>query len=208
VVVAARGRSLIALYSSPISVASHRVRFILAEKGINVEVIDVEAGIPNEDLVDLNPDQSTPTLVDRDLVLYDVAVIAEYLDERYPHPPMMPVDPVSRARLRLAMFRLQKDWYALLPELESGDNTRMEPARRQLSEDLLAANDLFAVARYFLHDDLTLVDCALAPFLWRLEHYGIEVPASAIAVTEYCEMVFDLPSFQESLTEQEREMRP
>jgi RNA polymerase-associated protein len=188
-------------------VASHRVRFVLAEKGINVEVIDVEPGVPNEDLVDLNPDQSTPTLVDRDLVLYDVGVIAEYLDERYPHPPMMPVDPVSRARLRLAMFRLQKDWYSLLPDLESNDNARAEPARRQLAEDLLASNDLFAVARYFLHEELTLVDCALAPLLWRLEHYGVEIPASAKAVSQYCDLVFDLPSFQTSLTEQEREMR-
>ena len=206
--IAARGRSLIALYSSPNSVASHRVRFILAEKGINVDVIDVEPGIPNEDLIDLNPEQTTPTLVDRDLVLYDVAVIAEYLDERYPHPPMMPVDPVSRARLRLAMYRLQKDWYALLPDLESADMDRLQSARRQLSEDLLASNDLFAVAGFFLNDDLTLVDCALAPLLWRLQLYGVEVPASAKAVFQYCEMVFDLPSFQESLTEQEREMRP
>ena len=116
-----------ALFSSPTSIYSHRVRFVLAEKGINVEVVDVDPSNPPEDLIDLNPYQTIPTLLDRDLVLYDVGVITDYLDERYPHPPLMPVDPVSRARLRLAMFRLIKDWYPLVDALEEAvnDKTRL-----------------------------------------------------------------------------------
>jgi RNA polymerase-associated protein len=196
-----------ALYSSPTSVFSHRVRFVLAEKGINVEVVDVDPSNPSEDLIHLNPYQSVPTLVDRDLVLYDVGVITEYLDERYPHPPLMPVDPVSRARLRLAMFRLIKDWYPLVVELESGEEARMKPARLRLAEDLQASNEVFGAARFFLNDDLTLVDCALAPLLWRLEKYGVKLPASAGKVLEYSGMLFELPSFQESLSEAERDMR-
>lgn len=110
-----------ALFSSPTSLQSHRVRCVLAEKGINVEVVDVDPAQPPEDLIDLNPYQTIPTLLDRDLVLYDAGVITEYLDERYPHPPLMPVDPVSRARLRLAMHRLMKDWYSLAIKLEGSD---------------------------------------------------------------------------------------
>lgn len=196
-----------ALFSSPSSIHSHRVRFVLAEKGINVEVVDVDPADPPEDLIDLNPYQTIPTLVDRDLVLYDVGVITEYLDERYPHPPLMPVDPVSRARLRLAMFRLLRDWYPLVADLESGDESRMQPARQRLAEDLQASNEVFGAARFFLNDELTLVDCAMAPLLWRLERYGVKVPALASKVTAYTRMMFELPSFQESLSEVERDMR-
>lgn len=196
-----------ALFSSPTSIHSHRVRFVLAEKGINVEVVDVDPANPPEDLIDLNPYQTIPTLVDRDLVLYDVGVITEYLDERYPHPPLMPVDPVSRARLRLAMYRLMKDWYPLVADLESGDEARMNPARQRLSEDLQASNDVFGAARFFLNDELSLVDCAMAPLLWRLERYGVKVPAQAKRVQEYTRLLFDLPSFQESLSAAERDMR-
>ncbi|MEM9303234.1 MAG: glutathione S-transferase N-terminal domain-containing protein [Pseudomonadota bacterium] len=196
-----------ALFSSPHSIHSHRVRFVLAEKGINVEIVDVEADNPPEDLIDLNPYQSVPTLVDRDLVLYDAAVITEYLDERYPHPPLMPVDPVSRARLRLAEFRLMKDWYSLVETMEGDDGKAADVARKQLGDSLGAADEVFTVARFFLNDEMTLVDAALAPLLWRLEHYGVKLPKSAVGMREYGDRVFYLESFQESLSEVEREMR-
>lgn len=196
-----------ALFSSPRSIHSHRVRFVLAEKGINVEIVDVLPDQPPEDLIDLNPYQSVPTLVDRDLVLYDAAVITEYLDERYPHPPLMPVDPVSRARLRLAEYRLMKDWYARIDTIEVSDAKTAEQARKQLGESLGAADEVFAVARYFLNDEMTLVDTALGPLLWRLPHLGVKVPRSASGMREYSERLFNLESFQESLSEVEREMR-
>ncbi len=196
-----------ALFSSPESIHSHRVRFVLAEKGINVEIVDVDSEQPPEDLIDLNPYQSVPTLVDRDLVLYDAAVITEYLDERYPHPPLMPVDPVSRARLRLAEFRLMKDWYTLIETIETGSAKAADAARKQLSDSLGAADEVFTVARFFLNDEMTLVDTALAPLLWRLEHYGVKLPKSAVGMREYGDRIFYLESFQESLSEAEREMR-
>ena len=204
---AARNRSTMALYSSPTSLQSHRVRFVLAEKGIKVEVVDVDPANLPEDLIDLNPDQTTPTLLDRDLYLYDSGVITEYLDERYPHPPLMPVDPVSRARLRLAMYRLMKDWYPLAEKLEGKDKRAVERARKRLSEDLVASNDVFAAAKYFLSDDLTLVDCAIAPLLWRLGHYGVRQPTEGPAVRSYCERMFKRRSFQSSLSEEELQMQ-
>lgn len=204
---AARGRSVMALFSSPDTLQSHRVRCVLAEKGINVEVVDVDPAHPPEDLIDLNPYQSIPTLLDRELVLYDAGVITEYLDERYPHPPLMPVDPVSRARLRLAMHRLMKDWYTLAKKLENKDKRSHEAARKRLTEDLVASSDVFSAAPFFLHDELTLVDCALAPLLWRLEHFGIELPRQAQAVRKYTDRVFDRASFRASLSEAELQMR-
>lgn len=196
-----------ALYSSPTSLQSHRVRFVLAEKGINVEVVDVDPADPPEDMIDLNPDQTTPTLLDRELYLYDGGVITEYLDERYPHPPLMPVDPVSRARLRLAMFRLMKDWYPLAEILEGKDKRAIERARKRLAEDLVASNDVFAAAKFFLSDELTLVDCAIAPLLWRLGHYGVKLPPEGAAVKRYTERIFERPSFKASLSEEEQQMR-
>ena len=196
-----------ALFSSPISIHSHRVRFVLSEKGINVEIVDVDPANPPEDLIDLNPDQSVPTLVDRDLVLYDAGVIAGYLDERYPHPPLMPVDPVSRARLRLAEYRLMKDWYGLVPDLEGDSKKAADAARRQLAESLVATDELFRVGRFFLNDEMTLVDAAVGPLLWRLPSWEIELPKSATHLARYQELIFGLDSFQDSLTEQERELR-
>lgn len=203
----AKGRSVMALFSSPISIHSHRVRFVLAEKGINVEIIEVNPDQPPEDLIDLNPYQSVPTLVDRDLVLYDAGVINDYLDERYPHPPLMPVDPVSRARLRLAQFRLMRDWYGMVERIETGSRKAADAARKELSESLAASNELFGFGPYFLSEELTLVDTAVAPLLWRLEHFEVKLPRPAGDVGEYAERLFDLESFQASLTEEERELR-
>jgi RNA polymerase-associated protein len=185
------------------------VRLVLAEKSINVDVVSVEGPTLPEDLLDLNPYNSVPTLVDRDLVLYDSRVIIEYLDERFPHPPLMPVDPVTRAQFRLALYRIERDWYGLAAEIEEArDRKAANKARKILRESVLASAEVFRARPYFLSDEFSLVDCTLAPILWRLPVYEIELPAvQGKPITEYASSIFARPSFQSSLTELEQEMR-
>ena len=203
----ANRRSIMTLFSDPACPQSHRTRIVLAEKDIAVDVIHIDPSEKPDDLSDLNPSNSVPTLVDRDLVLYDARVIMEYLDERLPHPPLMPVDPVSRAKARLALYRIENDWYQLLPDLEHDAAGQPDNVRKILRESLLAAADVFNAKPFFLSDDFSLVDCSIAPILWRLPYYGIELPMQAKAITEYAERVFDRRSFRESLSEQELELR-
>lgn len=195
------------LYSRPDCPHSHRVRIVLAEKGIGMDIVSVEGHKLPEDLLDLNPYSSVPTLVDRDLVLYDSRIIMEYLDERFPHPPLMPVDPVTRARFRLALFRVERDWYSLVDEIEQSPDKPHARARKLLRESLLASAEAFAVKPYFLSDEFSLVDASIAPILWRLPRYEIDLPAQAKAIGKYAERIFNRPAFKSSLTEIEREMR-
>ena len=204
--VVANRRSVMTLFSSPTSPDSHRVRMVLAEKGITVEIVDVDAANKPEDLIDLNPYNTVPTLVDRELVLYDSRAIMEYLDERFPHPPLMPVDPVSRARSRLALYRIEKDWYELVPALESRGEKTSGKARKMLRDSLTAGAEVFAAKPYFLSDEFSLVDAAIVPILWRLGRYRIELPRQAKPVMQYAERMFARDSFQASLSEAEREM--
>jgi RNA polymerase-associated protein len=203
----ANRRSVMNLFSSPTCPQSHRVRMVLAEKGITVEIIDVDSNQKPEDLIDLNPYNTVPTLVDRELVLYDPHTIVEYLDERFPHPPLMPVDPVSRARSRLALFRIEQDWYDLIPALESKSEKTVNKARKELRDSLTSSAEVFAAKPYFLSDEFSLVDASIVPILWRLMRYRIELPRQARPVTEYAERMFSRESFQASLSEAEREMR-
>ena len=177
--VVANRRSVMTLFSSPTSPDSHRVRMVLAEKSITVEIVDVDANSKAEDLIDLNPYNTVPTLVDRELVLYDSRAIMEYLDERFPHPPLMPVDPVSRARSRLALYRIEKDWYELVPALESRGEKMAGKARKMLRDSLTAGAEVFAAKPYFLSDEFSLVDAAIVPILWRLQRYKVELPRQA-----------------------------
>jgi RNA polymerase-associated protein len=196
------------LYSNPTCFYSHRARLVMAEKSINIDVIDVDGINLPEDLLDLNPYHSVPTLIDRDLVLYDSRVIIEYLDERFPHPPLMPVDPVTRAQFRLALFRIEKDWYTQARAIDDAvDKRQATRARKILSESIIASNEVFAMKKYFLSDDFSLVDCSIAPILWRLPTYGIDLGEEAGAIEKYMGEVFARPSFQVSLTELEQEMR-
>ncbi len=200
-------RSIMTLFSSPTDPASHRTRIVLAEKGIEIEVVSVTPGRFPEDLLDLNPDHTLPTLVDRDLVLYDSHVIMEYLDERFPHPPLMPVDPVSRAQFRLALHRIERDWYGLAAQVEKeGQGKSGAKLRGDLRDLVMQTADFFKVKPYFLSDDFSLVDASMAPILWRLPHYGIEIPADAVSLLKYRARVFARPAFRVSLSEQEREM--
>jgi RNA polymerase-associated protein len=202
-------KSIMTLFSSPTCFYSHRTRLVLAEKNISVEVVNVEGPDLPEDLVDLNPYHTVPTLVDRDLVLYDSRVIIEYLDERFPHPPLMPVDPVTRAQFRLALFRIEKDWYHLADQLEAAsDGKQAARTRKMLEESIVASSEVFSARKFFLSDEFSLVDCSIAPIIWRLPAYGIELGDDAEAILKYSDEVFSRPSFQESLTELEREMRP
>jgi RNA polymerase-associated protein len=196
-----------ALYSSETSLDCHRVRFVLAEKGINVEIVNVsEDESAAADLAELNPYNEAPTLVDRDLVLYDAGVINDYLDERYPHPPLMPVDPVSRAQLRLVHYRILRDWYSLARVIDASSGKKAEQAAKQLKEGIIAANELFRMSAYVLSDELTLVDCTLGPLLWRLTHYGVKLGKPGASVEAYAHRIFSRFSFKASLTQAERDL--
>ena len=194
------------LYSDPRSADSHRVRMVVAEKGISIEVRDVDPRALPEDVHAISPYGTVPVLVDRDLVLYEARVIMDYLDERFPHPPLMPVDPVSRARARLALYRIERDWYGLLPALEGRNEKQAAKARKELAESLVAGAEIFAAKPFFLSDEFSLLDCCVAPILWRLPAWGVELPATARPVLDYARRIFARESFRASLTEAEREL--
>ena len=201
-----RSRTVLTLYSSRDDVQCHRVRLVLAAKGVVYDAVNVNPQAPPEDLVDLNPYHSVPTLVDRDLVLYETSVICEYLDERYPHPPLMPIDPLSRARLRLGMVRMERDWYPFVEQIEAGGRPA-ETARKRLRETLLASLPLFKAAKFFLNPEMSLADCALAPLIWRLPSLGVDLPREARVIEDYGERIFRSPGFARSLTEEEKALR-
>ena len=206
--VIANRRSVMTLFSKPTCIHSHRTRLVLAEKYINIEIVNVDGPDLPEDLMDLNPYHTVPTLVDRDLVLYDSRVIIEYLDERFPHPPLMPVDPVTRAQFRLALFRIETDWYEIAEQFDTDAAAKMPAkSRKMLRESILASVELFAARQFFLSDEFSLVDCSIAPILWRLPVYGIDLGSQSEPIDAYMKRVFERRSFQESLTELEQEMR-
>jgi RNA polymerase-associated protein len=204
--VAANKRSIMTLFSDTIDIYSHQSRIVLAEKGVGVEIsFTVPDELP-EDLLELNPYGTVPTLVDRELVLYNSHIIMEYLDERFPHPPLMPVYPVSRGQSRLTMHRIQNDWYVLAEKImaKKGD---LEVTRNELREALLALAPLFAETPYFMSEEFSLVDCYIAPLLWRLPALGIELTGTGSKdVKAYMKRIFERPSFIASLTDQEREI--
>lgn len=202
-------RSVMALYTGSDDVYSHQVRIVLAEKGVNFEAIEVVGNQqPPEDLIDLNPYNTVPTLVDRELVLFESPIIMEYLDERFPHPPLMPVYPVARARSRLMMHRVEKDWYSLMNTILNGKEKEAEKARKELTESLLTLAPVFSETPYFLSEEFSLIDCCLAPLMWRLPAMGIQLTGrGSKEVESYMELLFERDSFQASLTDIEREIR-
>lgn len=200
-------RGVMTLFSSPDSVYCHRARIVLAEKDIQAQIEQVDPDNKPEDLFDVNPYNTLPTLVDRELVLYDSRVIIEYLDERFPHPPMMPVDPVSRAHTRLALFRIENDWYSLLPDLNGGEKSRRDKARIALRDSIAAAADVFAARPFFLSDEFTMVDASIAPILWRLALWNVRLPKQAAPVEDYMGRMFAREGFRHSLSEAELTLR-
>ncbi len=205
----ANRRSAMTLFSGDTCVYSHRTRIVLAEKGINYDTQIIDLDNKPEDLIDLNPYGTVPTLVDRDLSLFNSRIIMEYLDERFPHPPLMPVEPVARARTRLMLHRIDKDWYSEFDIIvRNKDKKAVDKARKELRDGLTAVTPIFEQKAYFMSDEFTLLDCAIAALLWRLPFYKVELPPSAKAITKYAEKIFARESFQASLTEAEREMQP
>jgi len=205
----ANRRSMMELYSGNTCIRSHQVRFVLAEKGILTEINNVDGSVVPEDLMALNPYVSLPTLIDRELILYDSRVIVEYLDERYPHPPLMPVSPVERAKLRLGLATIERDFVEPAVALDLVLGTRVENAHRKKLKSLLTSSaDLFGIKPFFLSDVFTIVDCVIAPILWRLDLFGIELSGNQKSIYSYMERVFSRVAFKESMTEDEEEMRP
>lgn len=202
-----RIRNALTLFSSPDCVVCHRVRLVLAAKGVSYELVPVDTANPPEDLLDLNPYHSVPTLVDRDLVLYAASVVSEYLDERYPHPPLMPVDPLSRARLRLAMLTVEREWVPQVQAIQTGSRAAAESGRKRLQELLIGSLPVFRAARFFLNSEMSLADCAVAPIVFRLPALGIVLPKEAKVIEDYGLRIFRNPGFLRSLTPEEKLLR-
>ncbi|MEM6580317.1 MAG: glutathione S-transferase N-terminal domain-containing protein [Pseudomonadota bacterium] len=203
-------RSSMTFFSDNTSQYSHRVRIVLAEKGVTVDLIESDSAHPPVELADLNPYNSLPTLVDRELVLYESKVMMEYLDERFPHPPLLPVYPVARAESRLYIHRIEKDWCTLVESiLHSRSDNVVKKSSKELRESIMGISPIFAEKPFFMSEEFTLVDCCLAPILWRLPSLGIDIRSSKQSkpLLAYMDSIFNRDSFQESLTEQEREMR-
>lgn len=200
-------RGVMTLFSAPDELQSHRTRIVVAEKGIEIDVINVVPGKYPADLLELNPYNSLPTLIDRDLVLYDARVIIDYLDERFPHPPLMPVDPVLRAQFRLALYRIEHDWYRLAEQIESTtDSRRQAQLKKELGEALVQSADIFKIKPFFLGDEFSVVDASILPILWRMRRFGIELPPSAQALSRYAATMMARPAFRASLSDAEVEM--
>ena len=204
--VIANRRSVMTLFSRPTDIHSHRTRLVLAEKNINIEIASVNGPELPEDLMDLNPYHTVPTLVDRDLTLYDSRVIIEYLDERFPHPPLMPVDPVSRATNRQFRYRVMRDLYGIVEDLASANEIAAANARKTIRDNLLAIAPIFAQHEYFMSDEYSLVDCCLSPLLWRLQFYGVKLTAQAKPILKYAERIFAREGFRASLSPFERDL--
>ena len=203
-------RASMTLFSDPQNHYSHRVRMVLCEKGVTVDIVDVDLSHKPEELSEINPYGTLPTLLDRDLVLYKSTVIMEYLDERFPHPPLLPVYPVARAQCRLLMHRIELDWSGRVDVVMAGKGreTAMDKARKELRESLAAIAPVFADRPFFMSEEFTLVDCFVAPILWRLNAMDLKLTSRQLKpMQRYMNDMFERETFQESLTEFEMEMR-
>lgn len=199
---AANKRSIMTLFSNKSDIYCHQVRIVLAEKGVAYETEAVEPHTVSEDLMELNPYGTLPTLVDRDLVLFNSRIIMEYLDERFPHPPLMPVYPVLRGKSRLLMLRIEQDWYPTLAAAENPNATATARANalKQLKEEILAVAPIFSQAPYFMNEEFSLVDCYVAPLLWRMQELGVEFTGvGSKAIKTYMTRVFERDSFVQSI---------
>ncbi|AKO45621.1 stringent starvation protein SspA [[Haemophilus] ducreyi] len=199
--ISANKRSVMSLFSDKNDIYSHQVRIVLAEKGVPYELENIDPNTISEDFLELNPYANIPTLVDRDLVLFNSRIIMEYLDERFPHPPLMPVYPVLRGKSRLTMHRIEQDWYSLIDIVNKNPESKeAKKALSQLREEMLALGSVFAATSYFMSDEFSLVDCYIAPLLWRMHNLGVQFTgAGGKAIKAYMTKVFQRDSFSQSI---------
>ncbi|WKJ92613.1 glutathione S-transferase N-terminal domain-containing protein [Methylomonas montana] len=196
------------LFSSPSCIMSHCARLVVYEKGVPADIEFFDPNDPPEDLLELNPNGNAPTFVERDLVLYDARIIMEYLDERFPHPALHQMDPVSRANARMLIKRIDQDWYPMLEEVQVHGDKKAAKAKKMLRESLMAAAPVFEATPYFMSEEYSLIDCAMAPFLWRLPSIGIDIASLGKGITAYANRLFARKAFQESLSREEKDMMP
>jgi stringent starvation protein A len=199
-------KAVMTLFSSPTCATSHCARFVLHEKGVAADIEYYDPNHAPEDLLELNPTGTSPTLIERDLVLYDSRIIMEYLDERFPHPPLHQMDPVSRANARMVIKRIDQEWYQLLDEILHSGEKKSARAKKMLRESILSAAPIFAARPYFMSDEFSLIDCVIAPLLWRLPSIGIDVSTPDGVITNYAQRLFSRIGFKRSLSDAEKEM--
>ena len=204
-------RTSMALFSDPMDHYSHRVRIVMEEKGVTSEIIDTDANNLSDEILEVSPYAELPVLVDRDVCLYDSIILMEYLDERFPHPPLLPVYPVSRAHIRLFIQRIEKDWCEIFDKLIQGNQTeaKTKKLRTELKSQILGMSQILKEKSYFMSDEFSLVDCCITPILWRLPIIGIDLQKDSKTkpIYEYMQRVFTKPCFINSLSELERDIR-
>ena len=204
---------MMVLYSGTTCPYSHRCRFVLFEKGMDFEIRDVDVFAKPEDIALMNPYNDVPILVERDLILYESNIINEYIDERFPHPQLMPGDPLARARVRLFLLNFEKELFAYVNQLENRSggpkptDKVLEKARSQIRDRLTQLAPIFLKNKFMLGDDFSMLDVAIAPLLWRLDYYGIDMSKNAAPLLKYAERIFSRPAFIEALTPSEKVMR-
>ncbi|MFM7385397.1 MAG: glutathione S-transferase N-terminal domain-containing protein [Betaproteobacteria bacterium] len=203
---------MMVLYSGTTCPFSQRCRFVLFEKGMDFEIRDVDLFNKPEDISVMNPYGQVPILVERDLILYESNIINEYIDERFPHPQLTPADPVMRARARLFLFNFERELFIYVHQLERRDQLKdagkqLDGARQQIRDRLTQLTPIFVKNKYMLGEDFSMLDVAIAPLLWRLDHYGIEMPKTAAPLLRYAERIFSRPAYIEALTPSEKVMR-
>ncbi|MBV1774490.1 glutathione S-transferase N-terminal domain-containing protein [Burkholderiaceae bacterium DAT-1] len=200
---------MMTLYSGTSCPFSHRCRIVLFEKGMDFQIVDIDLQNKPDDLVNMNPYGEVPVLLERDLVLYESNIINEYIDERFPHPQLMPADPIMRGRARLMLFNFERELFVHVKTLESGDATKKEQdrARATIRDNLAQIAPLFVKQKFMLGEEFSMLDVAVAPLLWRLEHYGVEVNKQMAPILKYAERMFSRQAFIDSLTPNEKAMR-
>jgi RNA polymerase-associated protein len=203
---------MMVLYSGTTCPFSQRCRFVLFEKGMDFEIRDVDLYNKPEDISIMNPYGQVPILVERDLILYESNIINEYIDERFPHPQLMPADPVMRARARLFLFNFERELFIHVQQLERRDHNKdtgkmMDRARMQIRDRLTQLTPIFVKNKFMLGEEFSMLDVAMAPLLWRLDHYAIEMPKTAAPLMKYAERIFSRPAYIEALTPSEKVMR-
>jgi RNA polymerase-associated protein len=198
---------MMTLYSATTCPFSHRCRIVLFEKGMDFQIIDVDLDNKPEDLAVMSPYGRVPVLVERELILYESNIINEYVDDRFPHPQLMPADPVMRARARLFLHRFEQELFCHIDAVETGTPKVADKARAAICDNLTVISPVFAKQKYMLGDEFSMLDVAISPLLWRLDYYGVKLPKQAAPLLKYAERLFSRPPFIEALTASEKAMR-